>query len=591
MNLKQGKWLISLFTAVILVICFGNKAWAEEITLTKDSIRAEITRDGSMLVTEDLTFDISGKYNGVFKDISYDKAEGISGITAAEIKGNLMPYEEVNSARNGDAGVFTLEKESKNVRVKIYSPSKNEIKTFRITYKITGAVKKYNDIGELYWKFIGRENETFIENLEIFVTLPVGSSKEEMKVFGHGPRDGNWNILDDRTVKFAANEISPGTYVEVRTIFPKELLSVMNTTIKENKFDSIMAEENRYIEDKVKRAEERKRFVEATRWITVPMGILSVLLIVYILTSKKKHDADDLLAMRDIRNYNPAVLAYNANGFSSDKELLATIFDLVRRNYLSIETIELVDGKVYKINKLKEKDEGLLQHEAYLIHWLLGKIGDGNFVTLKQIRKHGKNNPGEFTRQFDGWKREVAIQAEKNNLFDRRAKQAKAGIIILELIMIIAAVVFMFMGNMYGAVSFVLSLAAIIATALMNTRTLEGNIQYALWNKMAARIKKLSKTEIDRWAKEPSLGEMYLIYAIAMGQREDLLDKITPNISSEDYYTNSNFWMLYYLTSHNYSSINHTFDFSSSKSEYSGSFSSGSSGGFDSGGGGGAGGF
>lgn len=590
--MKLSKWLISLFAAVIFVICFGNEAWAEEITLTKDIIRAEITRDGSMLVTEDLTFDISGKYNGVFKDISYDKAGEISDITAAEVKGNLMPYKEVKSASNGDAGVFTLEKESKNVRVKIYSPSKNEIKTFRITYKITGAVKKYNDIGELYWKFIGRENETFIENLEIFVTLPVGSRKEEMKIFGHGPRDGNWNIIDDSTVKFTANNISSGTYVELRTIFPKELLSVMNTSINENKFDSIMAEENRYIEDKVKRAEQRKKFVEATKWITVPMCILSVLLIIYILTSRKKHDANDLLAMRNIRNYNPAVLAYNANGFSSDKELLATIFDLVRRNYLSILVVELVDGKMHKINKLKEKDEGLLKHEAYLMHWIIDEIGDGNTVTLKQIKKYGKNNPGNFTRQFDNWKREIALQAEKENLFDKKTKSIKAGIIILELILIVTAVVFMFMGNMYGAVSFVLSIAVIIATALINTRTLEGNIQFALWNKMLARIKNLSKVEIDGWAKEPSLGEIYLIYAIAMGQREDLLDKITPNLGSEYYYEDSNFWMLYYLTSHNYKSINNTFDFSSSKSEYSGSFSSGSSsGGFDSGGGGGAGGF
>jgi uncharacterized membrane protein len=588
--LKLSKWIFSFFAAVLLIISLGSKAQAEEIKLTADIINVEITKEGSMVVSEELSFKISGKYNGVFKDISFDKSEGISDITVSEHKAASLPYKEVKSASNGDKGVYTLERESNSVRVKIYSPSKDETKVFRITYKIAGAIKKYNDIGELYWKFIGKENETSIGNLQINLMLPVGASKEQMKVFGRGPLGGSWRIVDDRVISFSTSNVPAKQYVEVRTIFPKELLSGVKASINENKFDSIMAEENSYINEKIEKAERREKLVAATKSIALLMSAASLLLIVYIFVSRKKYpDIEDLIAMRDIRNYDPAVLAYNANRTLSHNNLLAAIFNLVTKGYLSIDVTE---DKKYKITKLRQADESLLRHEGYLMNWLVDKIGNGNFVTLKEIKRYGKKHQVEFAKDFVAWKNEIKLETVRNKPFDKKTVVFQGVAIAFEIVLLLASIFFIAIGNMFGVISLAAAAAAIIAAALINNRTLEGTIQYILWNKMKEKIKRIDTAETEQWEKNPSQGELYLVYAIAMDLRKDLVDKIRPHIDADGYYNHSSFWMLYFMMNNNYHQFNDSFNAPLQNTETSGSFSSGGSGGgFSSGGGGGAGGF
>lgn len=587
--LRINKWGIGVFIVTVFTVLLSSKVQAEEIKLKSDIIKAEINQDGSMSAVEDLSFDISGKYNGVYKDISFDKAEGISNITVSELKGSEAAYKEVKSASNGDNGVYSKENKSNSVKLKIYSPSKDEIKNFRITYKIPGVVKKYNDIGELYWKFIGSSNETKIDNLQINVVLPKGAKKEEMKVFGHGPLDGAWRIQDDRTIIFSALNVPKGRYVEVRTLFPKELIPQAKVSSSENKFESIMAEENRYINEKIEKAKEREKFIEDTKAIALLMSAASLLIIVYIFISRKKYsNIEDFIAEKDISNYNPAILAYNAKEKLMPNDLMAAVMELSRRGYLSIE------GKTdeYKIIRIRKKDENTYKHEAYLMHLLIDEIGDGNSVSLETIKDYGKNKPNDLRRQFALWRGEVKLEADKLNLRDKKAVNMKSFIIIFEITLIAAAVFLISLGNMYGFISIIASSLAFAAVFLINTRTLESELQLALWNNMKRRIKKLDKYEIEELQKEPMHGEIYLIYSVSMGLRSDLIDKITPKEENDINVTDSSFWAMYYVMSSDDDSFYNSFETSLKNTEYSGSFSSSDSGGgFDSGGGGGAGGF
>jgi len=587
--LRLNKWIIGIFISLAFTVPLGSKVQAEEIRLKSDLIKTEIAQDGSMNTVEDLSFDISGKYNGVYKDISFDKGEGISNITVSELKGGEASYKEVKSASNGDKGVYSIERKSNSVRLKIYSPSKDEIKNFRISYKIPGAAKKYNDIGELYWKFIGSDNETKIENLQISLVLPKGATKEEMKVFGHGPLDGAWRIQDDRTINFSALNVPSGRYVEVRTLFPKELIPQAKVSSNENKFESIMAEENRYVNEKIEKAKEKEKFIEDTKIIAFLMSVVSLLIIIYIFISRKKYSyLDDLIAGKDIANYNPAIVAYNAKAKLMPNDLMAAVMELSRRGYLSIE------GKTdeYKIKRIRKKDDNTFKHEAYLMHLLIDEIGDGNSVSLEAIKNYGKDKPNDLRRQFALWRGEVKLEADKLDLHDKKADNIKSFIIIFEVILIAAAVFLVALGNLYGFISIIASSLAFSAVFLINTRTLEGEVQLALWNKMKRRIKNLNKFEIEELQDKPLQGEIYLIYAVSMGLRSDLMDKITPKEESYVDETASSFWPMYYMMSSDNDSFYNSFEAPVKNTEYSGDFSSSdSSGGFDSGGGGGAGGF
>ena len=47
----------------------------------------------------------------------------------------------------------TSEEENNTIRVLHIFPSDNEEKTFRVSYVLKNVAIKYNDIGELYYKF------------------------------------------------------------------------------------------------------------------------------------------------------------------------------------------------------------------------------------------------------------------------------------------------------------------------------------------------------------------------------------------------------------------------------------------------------
>jgi uncharacterized membrane protein len=591
-----SKWIISIFFTAALLILSGNRVYAEEIKVSTDIINAEITKNGTMLVSEEISFNISGKYNGVYKDISYDKASGIFDITVQEINGSTVAYKKVSLANNGDREVYTVTKDANNsVRVKIYSPSSNELKTFKIEYRIPGVVRKYNDAGELYWKFIGKENETSIQNLQINVKLPQGANKDDIKAFGQGPSNGKWVITNDRTINFSAANLSPSKYVEVRVLFPKGLLSEMKESSSENRFQQIMNEE-------IRKANKDKEIIKVLGYVSSLIIIINFILAPFILLKfKKPQGLDDLLAARNIYNYNPTILAYNARRNLSNNDLLAAILELVRKGYLSIEAMDEWEEadknwsksfKNYKITKLKEKDNSLYGHERYLIHWIIDKIGDRNSVTLVDIKEYGKRMPKEFASEFNLWKGEIHLNYKGMNLANKKAEIVQGLVIFVEILFAAASVGFLIRGSKYGMVSLVMSALSFTAAVLINTRTLEGNIQFALWKQIKSKLSSLKLKDMDQLINDAAQGEVYLIYAVAMNLRESLISKIKPYSNSNSNCYDSNFWMMYYILDDKDSGFNNSFDSSFEDTGYSGDFSSGDSGGGgSSGGGGGAGGF
>ena len=58
-------------------------------------------------------------------------------------------------------------------------------KTFDLYYTIKNLCVKHNDVGELYYNFIGGKWECDINKLNIDIYLP--NNQDELKIWGHGP--------------------------------------------------------------------------------------------------------------------------------------------------------------------------------------------------------------------------------------------------------------------------------------------------------------------------------------------------------------------------------------------------------------------
>jgi ribosomal protein S6 len=177
---------IIIFTMAITII-FQNKVEAKSYTVENMDIQATIQQDGSVEIKQTLTYKFNGSYNGIYINVpfNYDDEEfeevvknnkindnlyngtSVTVNKVAQINdSNITEYKEINefSASNGMEGCYTSSKQSNLQKIKVYSPSTDTTKTFEIDYIINNLCVKHNDIGELYYNFIGGAWEVTIKN-------------------------------------------------------------------------------------------------------------------------------------------------------------------------------------------------------------------------------------------------------------------------------------------------------------------------------------------------------------------------------------------------------------------------------------------
>ena len=232
MKRKILQYMISIFV-VLIGVFMGNQVQAKSYHITHMDIQATILEDGSLAVHQEITYDFNGEYNGIYIDIpdtlnteEYDKfrkqttalkdslynANGVTITDVSEIKGDTkQEYTKVSSSSNGRRGVYTIETTNGIKRLKVYSPAHNTKKTFQIEFILKNLCVKHNDIGELYYNFIGGEWQTTIQNLNIDIHLPNNQTSEELKIFAHGPYNGTCKIVSKNQVNLSVTNVKPRT--------------------------------------------------------------------------------------------------------------------------------------------------------------------------------------------------------------------------------------------------------------------------------------------------------------------------------------------------------------------------------------------
>lgn len=198
--MKKGIKIFSILIIAIISIVLGqNAVQAKSYQVEDMDIQATVNDDGSVNIEQKITYKFNGSYNGIYINIPYqledieaeenDDLYNGKEVTVNKVStinnGAETEFNKVNSAINGNKNVYTTTTESGLQKIKVYSPSNNTTKTFKIDYIISNLCVKHNDIGELYYNFIGGAWEVEIKNLNIDIYIP--QNKEQIQVWGHGP--------------------------------------------------------------------------------------------------------------------------------------------------------------------------------------------------------------------------------------------------------------------------------------------------------------------------------------------------------------------------------------------------------------------
>jgi len=560
--------------------------------ITNYQAQVKILENGDIQVSEIFKYDFNGDFNGIIRTIGIKGSDGFKYFKASEY---FPEDKELEYTQSLNADMVTY---------KVYDKSSNERKLFLLEYQLKNVATLYNDTAEFYWKFFDESNTSPIGHIKIEIELPSAEvSAEELKVFGHGPLNGEVSIREDGKIIYEVDGLSPREMVEARILFPTSIIPNSSKIINQNKFAEIMKEELGW----AKKA-DREMYFNIIGFLLALLVVLFNIFLAIRLYFKYDRELKPEVEMDYYRelpqDITPAVLSklMSIQGVAS-KDIMATLMDLVRKKYLKIEEIPKGRKKDYKFILIEESGTtNLKEHESYLIHWLFYSIGDGKSVTLKEIKDYAKasRTQSSFRHNYNKWVKKVGEEFKKYNYFGQSKEGLKtagkvvlmefAGVFLLFVLGALLKMQLFILIPLLLAVSFS-GFGVIIYGALIRKKTQTGINEYTKWRAFKRFLLHFSNMK-DYEIPSIIVWEHYLVYAISLGVADKVISKLKLVLSSQDI-SLKNSTYLYCMTDRSgriNNSMFRSFDKVFASAFATTSSSTGSGGGFSSGGGGGGGG-
>ena len=523
--MKKCKRLEKIVIIFVVFISMVSSAFSSASYRIDDlRIRAEIKKDGSVLVTEQVLYS-ADKINGILYNVD---AKGYG-----ELKNLNVFYEENGEfipavkQRGSQRGNFTVSEDDGLYKIKLYYPLRNEREYFAVRYILPQGVTVYKDTAQFNRKMVGENWEKSIRNVQVTVELPEEISKEKIYAFGHGPLTGNVEILNGREIKYTLENYYPGEFLETNILFPKELVSEINKKYIKNKnaFSEIMEMEKNFAEE-ANRERERAVKIMGLKWAVFGAAACWIIFVgtfIYLKNGKRyKVKAPYGEYFRELPDdYTPAVAgAVVSRTAIKPEHLFATVMDLVRKDFL--ELIE--EGKQTILRRTEERDfTSLKPYEKYVLDWYINDMGDGMEVVLENVEKYisGSRNAKKFYSKYQVWYKGVADDLKNLGIVKAKSKKIPTLLGVFTGFLMFPGGVFMaqkfgepkFMIFTFGAIPF------IIFSGSKRKLSLEAEEAYARWSAFKKFLVDYSNLEEAKTASI-HIWEHYFVYAVALGVAE-----------------------------------------------------------------------
>ena len=408
--MKKNILRIFLFFLISIV------SFAASFRIEKLDIEANLQKDGSMVVSEAVTYDID-EINGVYFDID---AKGFGELQYIQV----FEDDSTGGFKEVDSSNYEVSVSDELYRIKLYSKNHNNRRTFKFVYKLPEAITVYDDVAQFNRKMVGQEWQQGINYITAKVIIPVSASYDNSNilVFGHGPLTGEVD-KEGNTVIYKLNNYYPGDFLEAHILMEPEIFSEYNKSkivhkdMKQKLLDmeAKLADEANAERDKAIRQQEmiNKVFEKPGLIFGVLSSIWGALMYYIHVIFKRKNKVKNSVGkyLRELPdNSSPALVGGFMTNSINDNEILATIVDLVRRKILTLE-----NSDKNSIIILTGSTENLSAQEKAIVDIYINDFGDGKSLDLKSFGFFQKV-PMSVARKFEKWRAMVQSEMNRKNL-------------------------------------------------------------------------------------------------------------------------------------------------------------------------------
>ncbi|UCF64880.1 MAG: DUF2207 domain-containing protein, partial [bacterium] len=439
-------------------------------------------------------------------------------------------------------GTYSIQEDAGEFYVRWFYRAKNESRTFTLNYLATDAITAYQDVAELYFKFVGAANDFPVQTVEVTIEFPFPAGYPEVRAWAHGPLWGEVEFRNDN-LHLSVSPLPAHRYWEVRTVFPPEWVPGAARTLAEIHLPTVLEEEDSWArqaneerQEAQKRLEQRKEREEQAWNYAVAACLLGLLGMLFLyLRYGKGHRVDfHQKVSSDIPLDEPpaftSLLFFNKQVYGA--AMTATLLDLARRGYLAIEQTTLPESKWWGtkrpqftlIQKSPEQiKKPLLDFEQDLLDFTFHELGEGRgTVDFKTFTK----NRSTVQRWFGRWKKKVLAHQQDLVYYDKASVKGTIIAAVLSALIIIAGILIMIGLGTPGILAIIVgsALLGISFTLLSYTPEIKLRRKKLQALKNYLRNYHFMQTGSSQSALENI--DLFLIYGMALGLGKKQIEKM-----------------------------------------------------------------
>jgi uncharacterized membrane protein len=339
------RWSAALAIVAFVVLAIAAPAWAKSFSLPHADVAIELADDGSVLVTEEITFSFDGSFSGAYRDIPIRGGESIVDVSVSEGGSAYEPGGCVELGCSSPAGTFGTRDLGGRLRVVWHYEAVSEARTFTVSYRFLGLAKAYDDVVDVNLQVWGDEWEVGLARLDATFVHP-GRDVVPL-VWGHpsgvaGSTDPNG--AGEGVPTLEASKIPAGQFVEFRVVVPRSVLSSTDgaTIVPGDGRAEIVAEE----EAAAAATEGRARLLAVLIVVAVLMAFLPAAAAAAVVWWRHGRepsvDYDREYEQEPPSDHPPAVIeGLLSQGKVDELGFTATVFDLIRRGVLGAQPVSV----------------------------------------------------------------------------------------------------------------------------------------------------------------------------------------------------------------------------------------------------------
>ncbi len=602
---------IGLLAALALALVLAPAASARSADVIDADVELSLADDGSLLVIEHLTYEYDGSFQGSYRDINLLRGERIKDVRLQQGATVFQPGGNTVLGSDDRPGVFGTERFGNTFRIVWHYRASDEERTYDLSYRVVGGPIAYDDVIDVGWAVWGDQWSFELDHLTASLANPVlDPANDAYRVWGHPRTVDGETERGEGVARLQAESIDAGTAVEFRVTIPRtSTQDVSGAQQREGDgLPAILAEEQALDDDYNSFANRLERFVE-DNWLALIVGLAALAGLVQFLLARvaREHPESIPEYLPEPPDDAPPALAYGLarEGVDSDDVVLATLLDLIDRDYYETEAATTEDEKLDLALKAKAPNDRpageLTPYEQEVLEFF-DLLLDGEQVALSEMKDKVPKHSDLWRGRWERMTEKISAADEGQLAWDRNLNVPRYGAIIAAVaLQVVIAFVHAADG---GSLVFPLALAGLtfaILAALPDVWFKRIDRAYvdrcaswaafAHWTEDFPRLKDDPPATLELWKR-------ILVYGVAFGTADRMIASGRIPTPVGEASRTADGWSAYIFSGSVQSSAFNGASFSSgfasqvapesSSSGGGGGFSGGGGGGFSGGGGGGS---